>query len=137
MAININALGGVGFVRSIHSRRVRGQSIPVDLVRAVCKQAARVAIRRRVAAAFSGYLVSDFPLPKTENPFSRHREFHLLGIDPYCCTTTRFPIGLRHRSADAAWIAAGGPLDAPVLLAAGSCDAAQKNTSYVWREGEK
>lgn len=71
--------------------------------------------------------------------FSRSREFHIHGFDRYCATATCFPLGLRAVTGDIGgdrWCEAGGPIDAPVLIAAGSFVADQQNGSYVWRAGK-
>lgn len=55
---NIQAMAGgsVGWVRGVFSSRQRGVAFPLDLVRSMTRVAARVGVRRRLAAEFSGYL---------------------------------------------------------------------------------
>lgn len=57
--IQAMAGAGVGYVRAVFSVRARGHAVPVDLLRAQLRGAAKVAQRRRLAAAFSGYLVTE------------------------------------------------------------------------------
>ena len=58
---NIQAMAGasVGHVRACFSGRCRGFAAPVDLMRAHLRAVNRCAVRRRVASAFAGYLVTD------------------------------------------------------------------------------
>ena len=58
---NIQAMAGgsVGYVRGVFSARCRGVAIPAELLRAHLRGVARVGVRRRLAAEFAGYLVTD------------------------------------------------------------------------------
>lgn len=49
----------MGYVRAVFSARCRGFALPLDLVRANLRAVSRVLVRRRVAAEFAGYLVTD------------------------------------------------------------------------------
>ena len=111
-----NAAGRVGYVRAVFSKRARGFAVPVDLLRVVCLVAGRVATRQRIADAFRGYLVTESGrvLPM----FSGRREWHAHGFDMYCATSNRFPLGMR--SWEDYGDLAGGPIDAPELIVAGS-----------------
>lgn len=123
----------MGYVRAVFSERARGFAVPFDLVRVVCRVAGRMATRQRISDAFRGYLVSESGrvLPM----FSGCREWHVHGFDMYCATSNRFPLGLRSWAAVADL--AGGPLDAPELLAAGSFVADMgPNGSFVRRGGK-
>lgn len=46
-----------GYVRAVFSQRARGHAVPVDLLRAHLRGVNRVAVRRRLASAFAGWLV--------------------------------------------------------------------------------
>ena len=54
--IIVGAGAGAGYVRACFSRRARGHAAALDLLRAHLRG---VALRRRLAEAFSGYLVSE------------------------------------------------------------------------------
>ena len=79
---NIQAMAGgsVGYVRGVFSARCRGVAIPAELLRAHLRVVARVGVRRRLAAEFGGYLVTE------QGPavFSRrrwwHQKLHGLGV---------------------------------------------------------
>lgn len=123
------ALGG--YVRAVFSDRVKGYAAPVDLVRAQLKTAARVALRARMRAEFSGYLVSDadddyLTLRRLETygrkyeakaaPFSSRRAWYSGSSDDLCMTVDSDPLDSRYRALT------GGPLDAPGCLPGGACD---------------
>lgn len=55
---NVPAGAGV-FVLAVFSGRANGYGAPVDLLRKVARVASRLAVRRRLAREFAGYLVSD------------------------------------------------------------------------------
>ena len=115
---NVQAMAGgsVGYVRGVFSARCRGVAIPAELLRAHLRGVARVGVRRRLAAEFAGYLVTDGGAD--EIPFSSKRR-HV-----YVPSFYRAGWGPRHEelqhwawdegaadgySIDAAdWIAAGG-----------------------------
>lgn len=106
--------GHLGYVRAVFSHRCRGFALPVDLVRANLRAVARVSVRRRVAAEFAGYLVTDSG-PDVLPLFSQHRAAHEYGLLSECVTGAGgvgfFYEGLRD---------GGGPIDAPGLMPAGS-----------------
>lgn len=112
--------GRVGFVLGIYSGVARGYLISADLVKAHLGVCARAAMRRRLARAFGGYLVSE------QGPavvFSDRREWHQFGFNAYAATSCRWPLGLRWdfpHAASGRGVPAGGPLDAPEEMAAGS-----------------
>ena len=58
---NIQAMAGgsVGYVRGVFSARCRGVAIPAELLRAHLRGVVRAGVRRRLAAEFGGYLVTD------------------------------------------------------------------------------
>ncbi len=118
---NIHAMAGgsVGYVRGLFSGRCGGVAFPLDLVRAVAKTAARLAVRRRVGAAFAGYLVSESG-PDVRALFSKNREWHSQGVDIWGCTSERQGLGF-----NAAGVLSG-PIDAPESIAGGG---------WVKREG--
>lgn len=111
---NIHAMAGgsVGYVRGLASVRCGGVAFPLDLVRAVAKTAARLAVRRRVGAAFAGYLVSESG-PDVRAMFSKNREWHSQGVDIWGCTSERQGLGF-----NAAGVLSG-PIDAPESIAGG------------------
>lgn len=111
---NIHAMAGgsVGYVRGLASVRCGGVAFPLDLVRAVAKTAARLAVRRRVGAAFAGYLVSESG-PDVRALFSKNREWHSQGVDIWGCTSERQGLGF-----NAAGVLSG-PIDAPESIAGG------------------
>ena len=111
---NIHAMAGgsVGFVRGLVSVRCGGVAFTLDLVRAVAKTAARLAVRRRVGAAFAGYLVSESG-PGVRALFSKSREWHSQGVDIWGCTSERQGLGF-----DAAGVLSR-PIDAPESIAGG------------------
>ena len=53
------AVGGVGYVRAVFSRRARGHVVPFDLLRAHCRALMWSGVRRRLRADFAGYLVTE------------------------------------------------------------------------------
>jgi len=101
--------GSVGFVRSVFSKRAGAQAIPADLLRVACRSARLSAARRRVASAFSGYLVTEQVWP-----FSGRRIFHQRGVDVFAVTGGEKQYHVRLEGA------AGGPLDAPYFLPSGA-----------------
>lgn len=107
---------GAGYVRSVFSRRGQGQAVPLDLLRAHLRCVVKAAARRRVSAAFAGYLVTE-PEPEPAAVWSQARAAHDWGVDAYCSTSDRQAVGLGRHCLGA--LMAGGPLDAPCLLAAG------------------
>jgi hypothetical protein len=110
---NIHAMAGgsVGYVRGLASVRCGGVAFPLDLVRAVAKTAARLAVRRRVGAAFAGYLVTE------PAAFSSRRWLHDLAS---VAVTGRDMTRARDWRDGAAGEGFGG-LDAPDWIASGSC----------------
>jgi hypothetical protein len=106
--------GHVGYVRAVFSHRCRGFALPVDLVRANLRAVVRVSVRRRVAAEFAGYLVTD-SCPGVLPLFSQHRAAHEYGILSECVTGAA---GVGFFGSN--WGKAGGPIDAPRLMPAGS-----------------
>lgn len=106
--------GHMGYVRAVFSARCRGFALPVDLVRANLRAVARVSVRRRVAAEFAGYLVTDAG-PDVLPLFSQHRAAHEYGILSECVTGAA---GVGFFGSN--WGPAGGPIDAPRLMPAGS-----------------
>lgn len=126
-------MGRGGYALAVLSRRCRGHVVPLDLLRVVASVANRAGVRRRVASAFKGYLVTDAG-PGVVPMFSARREWHVYGFDSYCATSHRMPLGLVCGGSDVS-ILAGGPLDAPVLIAAGSFSVSHGcNGSFVGRE---
>lgn len=120
--VNGGLPSGKGFVRSVFSGKAQAQAIPLDLLLVVVKIAERVALRRRLASEFSGYLASD-DLPGVVPLFSARREWHQFGFNAYAATSCRWPLGLRGdfpHSCSGRGVVAGGPLDAPEEMAAGS-----------------
>lgn len=115
---NIHAMAGgsVGYVCGVLSSRQRGVAFPLDLVRSVARVAARLAVRRRVAREFGGYLVTDGG--GAEMPFSSGRRrvyvpsFYRAGWGPrrdelqHWAWDAGAADGYSIDSAD--WIAAGG-----------------------------
>lgn len=100
-----------GFVRGVVSSRLGGVAFPADLVRVAAGMARRDGERRRVAAAFAGYLVSEpFPVWRDE----AGRVFALLTTKPSCH-------GLRGWAVEAEEV---GALDAPELLPGGATHSA-------------
>lgn len=104
----------MGYVRAVFSHRCRGFALPVDLVRANLRAVVRVSVRRRVAAEFAGYLVTDSG-PGVLPLFSQHRAAHEYGILSECVTGAA---GVGFFGSN--WGKAGGPIDAPRLMPAGS-----------------
>lgn len=130
---NIRALAGasVGHVRACFSGRCRGFAAPVDLMRAHLRAVNRCAVRRRVASAFAGYLVTDAG-PDVLPLFSGRRGDHAPGCDPDCMTGSGpFLRGDFGRVFDFA-------IDAPGVIAAGSVRAgewgASSSVAQRWRE---
>lgn len=111
---NIQAMAGgsVGYVRGVFSGRAQGVAFPVDLVRAVVKTAARMVLRRRMAQAFDGYLVTEQG-PAVVSMFSKYRACHEQGVDIWACTSERMGLGF-----NAAGVLSG-PIDAPENIAGG------------------
>lgn len=107
--IQAMAGGRVGFVRAVFSKRVRGHAVPVDLLRVNLRVANRAGVRRRVAAAFSGYLVTDI-----EPIFSDRRSKHIRGMDEFAVT------GGPRQSHVVLEGTGGGPLDAPYFMPSGA-----------------
>lgn len=104
------AMGRGGYALAVLSRRCRGHVVPVDLLRVVASVANRAGVRRRVSAAFAGYLVTDAG-PGVVPMFSARRAAHGVRIDESALTGCWEML----RSAG------GGPLDAPEFIAAGGC----------------
>lgn len=109
----LQSVGAVrrGFVRGVVSSRLGGVAFPADLVRVAAGMARRDGERRRVAAAFAGYLVSDevpelLPVWRDE----AGRVLALLATSPRCH-------GLRGGVVAAAEV---GALDAPEFLPGGA-----------------
>lgn len=111
----IQSLAGasVGHVRACFSGRCRGFAAPVDLMRAHLRAVNRCAVRRRVASAFAGYLVTDAG-PDVLPMFAKHRAWHEQGPDLYCMTSERMGWGYDSQGVES------GPLDAPDMVPAGS-----------------
>lgn len=57
--INVVSKSGAGWVRAMWSRRLKGYAVPVAMLRVPLRGAVRAGERRRVAASFAGYLVTD------------------------------------------------------------------------------
>lgn len=112
---NIQAMAGasVGHVRACFSGRCRGFAAPVDLMRAHLRAVNRCAVRRRVASAFAGYLVTDAG-PDVLPLFAKNRVWHEQGPDLYCMTSERSGWGYASQGVES------GPIDAPGMIAAGS-----------------
>lgn len=108
--------GHMGYVRAVFSARCRGFALPVDLVRANLRAVARVSVRRRVAAEFAGYLVTDVG-PDVVPMFSPGRGAYQCGQDRAGMTAVR-----------GAW----GAIDAPDYVPAGGC----MNLGPFWWPGE-
>lgn len=109
----IQSVGAVrqGFVRGVVSRRHGGVAFPVDLLRVACRVARREGERRRVASAFSGYLVSETG-PEAEKVWrdDAGRVVLVLATGSRCH-------GLRGVTVEAAEV---GALDAPEFMPGGS-----------------
>lgn len=111
---NIQAMAGgsVGYVRGVFSARCRGVAIPAELLRVHLRGVARVGVRRRLAAEFAGYLVTE------QGPavFSRrrwwHKKLHGLGVSGCGGRDSSF----------AGWVSEidRGAIDAPEKIAAGA-----------------
>ena len=100
-----------GFVRGVVSSRLGGVAFPADLVRVAAGMARRDGARRRVAAAFAGYLVSEAgpeSLPVWRDEAGRVMALRATGP---CCH------GLRGGLVEAAEV---GALDAPEFLPGGA-----------------
>lgn len=104
------AMGRGGYVRAVFSRRLRGHVVPLDLLRVVASVANRAGVRRRVASAFKGYLVTDAG-PGVVPMFSARRAAHGVRLDRAFITGGNAEI----------WPLLGGALDAPEFIAAGCC----------------
>ena len=109
----LQSVGAVrrGFVRGVVSSRLGGVAFPADLVRVAAGMARRDGERRRVAAAFAGYLVSEAgqeSLPVWRDEAGRVMELRATG--PPCH-------GLRGGLVEAAEV---GALDAPEFLPGGA-----------------
>lgn len=132
---NIQAMAGagVGHVRAVFSGRCRGFAAPLDLVRVHLRAVVRSGVRRRLAAEFGGYLVTDAG-PAVVPLFSARRWLYEAGFDWHCMTgAERFLRVGFGRVFDF-------PIDAPELIAAGSmwsavgdCEATQ-SAARRWRE---
>lgn len=121
---NIQAVSGAcdGFVLATFSRGAGGHVVSADLLRVWAKARRVVLMRRRVARAFSGYLVTEAG-PVVVPAFSLRREWHQFGLNAYAVTSSRWPLGLRGdfpHVCSGRGVEAGGPLDAPEEMAAGS-----------------
>lgn len=122
---NIQAMAGgsVGYVRGVFSARCRGVAIPAELLRAHLRGVARVGVRRRLAAEFAGYLVTDGGA--ADVPFSPRRwgvyvpSFYRAGWGPRRDELQHWAWDAGEGggySLDAAdWIAAGGMYNDGVL----------------------
>lgn len=113
MNIQVPAGASVGHVRACFSVRCRGFAAPVDLMRAHLRAVNRCAVRRRVSAAFGGYLVSDSG-PDVVAMFSKHRVWHEQGPNLCCMTSERRSWWCRSDDVQS------GPIDAPDMVPAGS-----------------
>lgn len=128
------------------ARNGRGSVVACGLVRAALHGANLLsamrhneAMRARLSEGFAGYLVTECGDSGAGYPFRAAREFHVHGFDRYCATSVFLPMGLRAVTGDIRgdrWCDAGGPIDAPVLIAAGSFVADQQNGSYFLRAGK-
>lgn len=107
-----------GYVRGVFFARRGGHCVPVDLVRVVLRSAGRLAMRRRLAADFAGYLVTDSDAGYS---FVSRRVEHERDFLPECVSGGG---GFGYR-ADGYRDDAGGPLDAPDNLPAGSMRGAE------------
>lgn len=103
---------GAVYVLAVFSERARGFAAPVDLLRSLLRVVVRLAVRRRLNAAFAGYLVCDPVLA-----FAYWRGNYDLGVDTWACTSEGSVWGLGLHG----WGWHNGALDAPELIAAGSC----------------
>ena len=112
-------MGRGGYVRAVLSRRLRGHVVPLDLLRVVASVATRAGVRRRVASAFKGYLVTDAG-PGVVSMFSQHRAAHEYGILSECVTGAA---GVGFFGSN--WGEAGGPIDAPNLMPSGAMRSAE------------
>lgn len=147
VTLTVGAAAPGGYVRAVFSRKAGGFAAPLDLMRAQIGAAGRLARRRRLRAAFGDYLVSDgceddAQLRRLEmyskkydakysevqrglvrdfggadpwNVFSAERWKFAPGNDELCMTGGGVSADWRFSDA------AGGPIDAPVLVPAGSC----------------
>lgn len=131
-----NTAAGRGHVRAVFSERCRGHAVPLDLVRAHLRGVGRLAIRARVAAAFSDYLVTDCPDDaalrrleiegKKAAAFSDARRRHRPAVDRLAATG-RGPWSFDLLSSDTD--AGHGCIDAPDYLAAGAMRAYRADLS--------
>ena len=112
-------MGRGGYALAVLSRRCRGHVVPVDLLRVVASVANRAGVRRRVSAAFAGYLVSDAG-PGVVPMFSQHRAAHEYGILSECVTGAG-GVGFFYGGLGEG----GGPIDAPHLLPSGAMRSAE------------
>lgn len=120
---NIQAMAGgsVGYVRGVFSARCRGVAIPAELLRAHLRGVVRAGVRRRLAAEFGGYLVTD--QGPAVVPFSSRRWWHqkLYGVGVSGCGARdrdfqRWVAELDRGALDAArWIPAGAAVPVCVL----------------------
>lgn len=96
---------GRGYVLAVKSARLRCHAAPLALVRVICRLEGQAAWRRRVAAAFAGYLVTDgeagYPFRNSRKKYQGRR----VGV-----MGTGYPMAHLF----------GGDLDAPEWILAGS-----------------
>lgn len=110
--IIVGAGSGAGYVRACFSGRARGHAVALDLLRAHLRGAA---MRRRLAVAFSGYLVSE--PEECEKKLWRDLDGRPVLLVP----TGGWCFGLLGKDAFSSVPAADvGALDAPEWLPAGS-----------------
>ena len=126
------AMGRGGYALAVLSRRCRGHVVPVDLLRVVASVANRAGVRRRVSAAFAGYLVTDAG-PGVVPMFSARRAAHEYGILSECVTGAG-GVGFFYGGLGEG----GGPIDAPILLPSGAMRSADfgKYSGVVHRWSE-
>ena len=125
------------------ARNGRGSVVACGLVAAALRGANlltairhNAAMRARLSEDFGTYLVTECDV-EAGYPFRSSRAFHVHDFDCYCATSSRVPLGLRAVTGDIEgdrWCQSGGPIDAPVMIAAGSFDY-EGNGSYFWRAG--
>lgn len=137
------ASAGVGYVRAVFSKKLGGYAVSLQMLKVVLGVANEMSARahnermwarleqmaedgespedliqqdwrERVAGAFDGYLVSDW------EPFSDRREGHQYGFNAYAATCSRWPLGLGGGLNHRLMMMAGGPIDVPEEMAAGS-----------------
>lgn len=98
------AIAPAGYVRACFSKRARGHCLPLELVRRHLGAVNRSEFKRRVARAFSGYLVTD---SEAGYPFRESRKNYA----PKEVGVLRTGFAYVH--------GVGGELDAPEWIAAG------------------